>query len=166
MSLQIEYISKDNLSAYVNNAKIHTSEQIEEIKKSIQRFGFNDPVAVWGDKNEIVEGHGRLIAALEMESISKIPVIRLDDLTDEQRRAYSLVHNKLIQKTGFDFNLLLSELEKLKDFDMCDFGVEAEERLRVDDFYEKTDAKKVKSCTCTHCGKVFYIDSNGVIVKK
>ena len=68
MDLKIEYINKSELRPYANNAKIHTAEQVEQIKKSIQEFGFNDPVAVWHD-NEIVEGHGRLLAAMEMEDV-------------------------------------------------------------------------------------------------
>lgn len=55
MQLKIEYLSKNDLKPYVNNAKIHTAKQIEQIKKSIREFGFNDPIAVWHD-NEIIEG--------------------------------------------------------------------------------------------------------------
>ena len=79
--LEIEYVNIDGLRPYKNNAKIHTKEQIAQIKKSIEEFGFNDPVAIWND--EIVEGHGRLIAAKEL-GIETVPVVRLDDLSDEQ----------------------------------------------------------------------------------
>ena len=104
-----------------NNAKIHTDEQIEQIKKSIEQFGFNDPIAVWKD-NEIIEGHGRWLAAVQM-GIKNVPIIRLDDLTDSQRKAYMLAHNKLTMNTGFDFDLLSKELDDIIDFDMSDFGV-------------------------------------------
>lgn len=90
--LKIEYVSKEKLRPYVNNAKIHTGEQVDRIKKSIEEFGFNDPIAVWRD-NEVIEGHGRLLAVMEMDEIEKVPVIRLDDMTDDQRKAYMLVHN-------------------------------------------------------------------------
>lgn len=85
MKLKLEYVSKEKLKPYANNAKIHTAEQIEQIKKSIEEFGFNDPIAIWHD-DEIIEGHGRLLAVMEMDDIQQVPIIRLDDLTDEQRK--------------------------------------------------------------------------------
>jgi ParB-like chromosome segregation protein Spo0J len=117
--LKIEYVPTESLKTYANNAKIHTAEQIEQIKKSITEFSFNDPIAVWKD-NEIIEGHGRLIAALEL-GIEELPIIRLDNLTDEQRKAYTLVHNKLTMNTGFDMELLDLEIEAT-DIDMEQFG--------------------------------------------
>ena len=119
MRLNVEYVPIDTIKEYENNAKIHTDEQIEQIKKSIQEFGFNDPVGVW--HGECVEGHGRIIAARQL-GMTEIPIIRLDDLTDEQRRAYMLVHNKLTMNTDFDFELLDSELGDIIDIDMSEFG--------------------------------------------
>lgn len=121
--LKIEYVKKEDLKPYVNNAKIHTGEQVEQIKKSIEEFGFNDPIAVWHD-NEIIEGHGRLLAAMEMPDIKKVPIIRLDDLTEEQRKAYTLVHNKLTMNTDFDVDVLNIELGDIADIDMSQFGFE------------------------------------------
>ncbi len=119
--LKIEYLKKDQLRPYANNAKVHTAEQVEQIKYSIRQFGFNDPIAIWHD-NEIVEGHGRLLAAMEMDEIDVVPVIRLDELTDEQRRAYMLVHNKLTMNTDFDIDLLELELDNISNIDMDSFG--------------------------------------------
>lgn len=118
MNLKIEYLPIDEIKPYAGNAKLHPAEQIEQIKKSIQEFGFNDPIAVCN--GEIVEGHGRYIAAQEL-GIDRLPIIRLDHLSDEQRRAYALVHNKLTMNSDFDFDLLQLELESL-DLDMEDFG--------------------------------------------
>ena len=89
--LKVEYLNIDELKPYKNNAKIHTAEQIEQIKNSIQKFGMNDPIAI-GKDNLIVEGHGRLIACKEL-NITEVPIIRLDHLTDEERKA--LVSNKV-----------------------------------------------------------------------
>lgn len=122
MELKIEYLDKEQLKPYANNAKVHTDEQVEQIKNSIREFGFNDPIAVWHD-NEIIEGHGRLLAAMEMDEIKKIPVIRLDSLTDEQRKAYAIVHNKLAEKAYWDNELLGEELKTLiEEFDMTQLG--------------------------------------------
>lgn len=122
--LKIEYVPISELNAYVNNAKEHPAEQVEQIKKSILEFGMNDPIAVWKD-NVIIEGHGRLLALSELgDEYSTVPIIRLDHLSDEQRRAYALVHNKLTMNSDFNLDVLNMELEDLADFDidMTDFG--------------------------------------------
>ena len=124
-NLKIEYVSKDQLKPYAKNAKLHTDDQVEQIKRSIEEFGFNDPIAVWHE-DEIIEGHGRLLAVMEMPEIETVPIIRLDDLTDEQRRAYMLVHNKLTMNTDFDFELLDSELSGIIDIDMSEYGFDIE----------------------------------------
>ena len=118
--LKIEYVDITTLKPYENNAKEHPQEQIEQIKNSINEFGMNDPIAVWKD-NVIIEGHGRLLACQEL-NIDKVPIIRLDDLSDEQRRAYTLAHNKLTMNSDFDLELLNGELESIFDIDMSDFG--------------------------------------------
>lgn len=130
--LKIEYLPIEDLKEYPNNAKIHTPEQVEQIKWSIEQFGFNDPIAIWQD--EIVEGHGRLAAAQEL-GFKELPVIRLDSLTDEERKAYALVHNKLTMNTGFDFELLNLELEAI-DIDMEVYGFDINTEDYVDNFFD------------------------------
>lgn len=122
-ALQVEYEPTDSLVPYANNAKIHTEAQIEQIASSIREFGFNDPIGVWVNRkgeSEIVEGHGRVLAAQKL-GIGTIPVIHLDRMSDEQRRAYTLAHNQLTMNTGWDYDKLDVELEEL-DFDMGEFG--------------------------------------------
>jgi len=128
--LKVEYVPKDSLRMYENNAKEHPAEQIEQIKKSIKEFGFNDPIAVWNDT--IVEGHGRLLAADEL-GLEEVPIIRLDHLTDEQRRAYTLVHNKLTMNSGFDLVALAEELDSITNFDMGEYGfiIEVPEEIKA-----------------------------------
>lgn len=162
MQLKIEYLSKNDLKPYANNAKIHTPEQVEQIKKSIREFGFNDPIAVWHD-NEIVEGHGRLLAAMEMDDIDVVPVIRLDDLSNKQRKAYALVHNKITMNTGFDFDILNVELSEIgDDIDMESFDfspVVNDLDFTDDDFVKDTEItkSKEKKIVCPACGHEFVI---------
>lgn len=131
MNLKIEYLPIEEIKPYAGNAKLHPAEQIEQIKNSIKEFGFDDPIAIWN--GEIVEGHGRYIAAQELD-IDTVPIIRLDHLTDAQRRAYNIAHNKLTMNSGFNFDLLQLELESL-ELDMTDFGFTEAEilELTVDD---------------------------------
>lgn len=123
--MEIKKYKIEDIKPYKNNAKIHTPEQIEQIKKSIEEFGMNDPIAIWGKDNIIVEGHGRL-EALKQLGYKEVECIRLDHLTDEERKAYTLAHNKLTMNTDFDFEILESELADIEDIDMSDFGFDLE----------------------------------------
>ena len=131
--LKIEYVDINSIKPYEKNAKLHPEEQIEQIKKSIEQFGMDDPIGIW--KDEIVEGHGRLIACKEL-GYREVPIIRLDHLTDEERKAYTLAHNKLTMNSDFDLDILNDEL--MNDFDsidMSDFGFD----LNFDDEDEEKE---------------------------
>ena len=134
--IEVTRLRVDALHAYAGNAKEHPDEQVEQIAESIKQFGFVDPIAVWGDDNTIVEGHGRVQAA-KLLGIAEVPAIRLDHLTDEQRRAYTLVHNQLTLNSGWDDEALRAELDAIDGIDMSafDFGFadDAEEQFSVDD---------------------------------
>lgn len=123
--MKIEKVNIDSIKVYPNNAKIHTAEQIEEIKKSIQEFGNNDPIAI-DEKDFIIEGEGRYLAQKDM-GIKEIEVIKLTHLTEEQKVAYMLVHNKLTMNTGFDLDLLEEELSKISSIDMKEFEFDIKE---------------------------------------
>lgn len=123
--LTVKQLPVKDLVPYAHNARIHSAEQIDTIKASIEQFGFNDPVGVWTNKNgqlEIVEGHGRVLAA-EQLGIEKVPTINLDHLTDEERRAYSIVHNQTTDNSMFDEAILSYEMGEL-NFDWEEFGLE------------------------------------------
>lgn len=159
--LKIEYLPIDALTPYDRNAKEHPPEQIEQIKESIRQFGMNDPIGIWSDENLIVEGHGRLIALQEMGE-TEVPTIRLDHMTDEQRRAYTLVHNKTTMNSGFDMEILNAELDEL-DIDMEDFGFVDVADVDVDSFFEESEPKEPKEeeekeIKCPHCGMFFKVD--------
>lgn len=133
--LKVEYVDIDTIKPYKNNAKLHPKEQIEQIKKSIENFGMNDPIGIWN--NEIVEGHGRILACKEL-GYKQIPVIKLDHLTDEERKSYIIAHNKLTMNSDFDIDILRTELENLKelDFDLELTGFNVDE---LDDILGKNE---------------------------
>ena len=133
--MKIETININSLTPYEKNAKLHPRDQIEQIKKSIEMYGNNDPIAVWGEKNVIVEGHGRYTALREL-GYKTAEIIRLDHLTDEQRREYMLVHNQTTMNSGWDIDLLSGELEDL-DFGGFDFGFDLD--LGLDDEDEQRE---------------------------
>lgn len=113
MELEIVYLDPHELTPYENNTRKHTPEDIDQIKESIIADGFNDPIGIWGEKNLIVEGHGRQIAALEM-GLDKVPCIRLDHMTETQRRDYAIRHNRTAELSGWDFAKLEEEIAALE----------------------------------------------------
>jgi len=89
---------------------------LRKIAKSIAAFGFNNPILIDSDQG-IIAGHGRLEAAkfLELESV---PVIRLDHLSDKERRAYILADNRLADLSQWDEELLGQEVAALQEAEL------------------------------------------------
>ena len=155
--LRIEYLSPNELTPYENNTRKHAQDDIEEIKKSILEDGFNDPIGIWGKENLIVEGHGRQIAAVELH-LEKVPVIRLDHMTEAQRRDYAIRHNRTAELSTWDFQALEEELAALEieghDFSGLKFALNAMEEgqdnspIDFKEFGENTETKN----KCPRCG--------------
>jgi hypothetical protein len=110
--IKIEYLPISDLTPYERNQRKHADYDVSQIMVSIQKYGFNDPIGVWSDKNIVVEGHGRLAAA-KMLHLKEVPVIRLDHLSDEQRKAYGIIHNKTAELSEWDFDLLIEDIPEL-----------------------------------------------------
>lgn len=149
MELQIVYLPPDELTPYEGNTRKHTAKDIEQIKESIKADGFNDPIGIWGDENLIVEGHGRQIAAIEM-GLEKVPCIRLDHMTETQRRDYAIRHNRTAELSAWDFGKLEEEIAALAiegiDLSGLEFeldGIEDTEtpEIKDDDFDPDTEVE-------------------------
>ena len=135
-NLEIEYVDINSIRPYEKNARQHSKIDVAAIVKSINEFGFNDPIGVW--QNIIVEGHGRLLAAKEL-GMNKVPVIRLDNLTDDQRRAYALAHNKTAELSLWDLEVLADELKEISDINMADFGFDLAQLSSDEDMAPEED---------------------------
>lgn len=146
--LNVEYIPVGQLKPYEKNARKHAEYDVGQIAESIERYGFNDPIGIWGKDNIIVEGHGRLLAAKKL-GMDKVPCIRLDDLTDEQRREYAILHNKTAELSSWDFDLLAEDIGELdfSGFDI-DWGLPAdvEETEIVEDEAPEVDEEHEPIC--------------------
>jgi ParB-like chromosome segregation protein Spo0J len=108
---RIELWPLERLKPYARNAKIHGADQVAKIAASMAQFGWTVPCLVAED-GELIAGHGRILAAAEL-GLSEAPVIVLDHLTEEQRRAYRLADNKLTELGTWDEALLAGELQEL-----------------------------------------------------
>lgn len=126
MELKIEYLPIKALKPYEKNTRKHQKKDVDNIARSIEKYGFNDAIGIWKD-NIIIEGHGRLLAAKQL-GMTEVPCVRLDHLTDEQRREYAIAHNATAELSEWDLDILPDELAELDlgDFDF-DFGIEDEE---------------------------------------
>ena len=152
---KIEMLAVSALTPYERNARKHGDEDVGAIAESIREFGFNDPIGIWGKDNTIVEGHGRLMAAKSL-GMDKVTCIRLDHLTDEQRRAYAIAHNRTAELSTWDDDLLKIELGEIQDIDMgaFDFDVQIDDPVEaVDDDYEQPEAVEPR----TKLGDVFQL---------
>lgn len=110
-----ENVSIDKLKHYENNARTHSEEQIQKIVRSIDEFGFINPVLIDSDFG-IIAGHGRVMAAKKM-GMTEVPCLFVEDLTEAQKRAYIIADNKLALDAGWDEELLQFELAELQDMD-------------------------------------------------
>lgn len=112
---QIEERRIDLLRPYKRNARTHSKKQVAQIARSIERFGFTNPVLV-SDEGEIIAGHGRVEAARSL-GWKTVPTLALSHLTETERRAYVLADNKLALNAGWDKEILAIELQALTDLD-------------------------------------------------
>src|ERR1700734_2784678 len=120
----------DRLIPWARNPRTHSEAQVAQIAASIAEFGFNNPILV-DTKAGIIAGHGRLLAARKL-ALTHVPVIVLDHLTEQQKRAYILADNQLAMNAGLDETLLAAELAALQeeDFHVSLIGFDDEELER------------------------------------
>lgn len=114
-TLKIEYVDINIIKPYDNNTKIHSDEEISQLARLIDEFGFDVPIVV--DKDYvIIKGHKRRLALLELGK-DKAPIVIREDLTNEQIKAARIADNK-VSESDWDFDKLKLEFEALEDFDL------------------------------------------------
>lgn len=135
------YVDINSLVPYANNARMHCPEQIKLIQSSLREFGFINPVIIDKD-NGIIAGHGRVIAA-KKEGFKEVPCIRVEHLTEAQKKAYILADNRLAELSEWDEEMLKIEIEQLEglDFDIDMLGFDLEDFVYDEDGIE-TDVKE------------------------
>jgi ParB-like chromosome segregation protein Spo0J len=162
MELKIEYLPIKALKPYEKNTRKHQKKDVDNIARSIEKYGMCDAIGIWGEKNIIVEGHGRMLACKQL-GMTEVPCVRLDHLTDEQRREYAIAHNATAELSEWDLDILPDELADL-DFDGFDFDFkmpyqEEESNVNIDDFFVDAEQKpkEPKKIQCPHCGEWFEV---------
>lgn len=155
----IVYKNVDELIPYINNPR-DNENAVDAVASSIKNFGFKVPIVI-DSENEIVNGHTRLKAAKKL-GIEEVPCIVADDLSEAQIKAFRLADNKVSELADWNWELLESELQELKDLDMFTRFEEFEinsltSEVDVDQFFEDTEEHHIepKLITCPHCGQTF-----------
>lgn len=159
---ELKMIKTEDIKLYEKNAKNHPEWQIEQIKNSIKEFGYNDPIAI-DENNIIVEGHGRYIALKEL-GYKEIEVLKLSHMSNEQKKAYIIAHNKTCMNTGFNLEMLEEELQSISELDLTLTGFtefEIEDMLNIKNNDINIDSvlsdieiekKEKEPKRCPHCG--------------
>jgi len=160
--LKIEYIDTEKLIPYINNPRIN-DEAVDVVAASIKEFGFKNPILI-DKENVIIAGHTRLKAAKKL-GMEEVPVIRVEDLTENQIKAFRIADNKTVEFAEWDMELLQLELEELEDM-FTGFSEEEKEiifsvsDIDIDSFFEDTEETNKKKeeeeeIQCPHCGMYF-----------
>ncbi|MFN7301466.1 MAG: ParB/Srx family N-terminal domain-containing protein [Bacteroidota bacterium] len=139
--MKYQQVAVDKLIPYANNARTHSDEQVTQIASSIREFGFINPIII-DDKNNVIAGHGRLLASKKL-GLKEVPTVLVDHLTDTQRKAYVLADNQLALNAGWDDELLKLELAQLDDvgfdLELLGFDLKALDDVFQNENEDKTD---------------------------
>lgn len=157
LGMKIVELPISKIVPYANNPRDNDGA-VDAVAASIREFGFKVPIIVDKD-NVIVAGHTRIKAA-EKLGLSAVPVIRADDLTEEQVNAFRLADNKTSELAEWDFSKLKEELSEIKGIDMAEFGFLVDE---IKEFKEKAAAEKskekgIEKIYCPRCGALAAIE--------
>ena len=170
-ALSVEYLPPQALKPYPNNARAHSKRQLTKLAASIAEFGFVVPVLIDGG-NGLIAGHARVEAATSL-GLDAIPCIRIEHLSEAQKRAFILADNRLTELASWDSKLLASELQFLTDleFDIELTGFEtAEIDLIIDgvdnpsksDPADQTPAPATNMPAATHIGDLWLLGEHRV----
>lgn len=151
--MQVVNMPIEALKEYENNPRLN-DDAVEYVARSIEEFGFKNPIIV-DHENVIIAGHTRLKAARFL-GLEEVPVIVADDLTEDQVKAFRLADNKVGEMAKWDYEALQVELDAI-DLDMGEFGFIELSDIDVDSFFEDVEPKEEaepdepKEIQCPHC---------------
>ena len=137
MIVMLQHLSIDTLIPYERNNKIHTEEQIKKIAKSIKELWFRAPILI-DENNIILAWHWRLAAAKKLK-LKEVPVIQYTDLTEDQKKKYRLLDNRLADLSEYDLENLKLELQELNDERMNDLFSEFDLKLEEEEWNEEIE---------------------------
>lgn len=152
--LKIVYKNIDEIKKYGNNPR-YNEEAVEQVAESIKKYGFKVPILI--DKNNIIIcGHTRLEAS-KLIKLKEIPCIVVEDLNEEQIKAFRIVDNKVSEFSSWDYEKLVKELKDIDDDFIKELNMIEDLDITDEDFIkdsEITKEKKEKIMVCPKCGEI------------
>lgn len=158
-----------SIVVYSNNPR--RSSNVEEVKDSIASLGYRAKIVV-DENNVILAGHSRYKALKELE-YKEVTVVQIDNLSEEQKKAFRIMSNKVAEISSWNNDFLQEELAKLEpaeskltlqyftSFDVQNINLtdeskeilegmqdKIEQRQMFDNFVEKRDEYPMR---CPHC---------------
>jgi 16S rRNA G966 N2-methylase RsmD len=168
--MNIEHTLVKNLRPYPKNARTHSKKQVQQIARSIERFGFCNPVLIDAD-GQIIAGHGR-VAAAKLLGMEAVPTVRLSHLSEVDKRAYILADNKMAEKAGWDREILAIELQSLAElgfeldftgFEPAEIDLIIEELDGSDDKAEETTPAYSDGPAVTRRGDIWMLGEHALV---
>lgn len=158
---KIKKVKIKDLKPYENNAKIHSDYQVGLLVKSIEEFGFINPVLI-DEENNVLAGHGRIEAAKQLK-FKELPAIVIEGMTETEKQAYIIADNRLSELAMWDNRIIAEELKDLEesDFDteVTGFSVEDIDFSFLDETDEEPEedssTKEMHICECPRCKCLF-----------
>ena len=157
--METREIRIEDIKPYENNPR-YNDNAVDAVAKSIEEFGFQQPLVLDKD-NVIIVGHTRYKASLKL-GLKTVPCVIADNLSEEKVKAYRLADNKVGELAHWDYTALNIELGEI-EMDMSDFGFVDVTDIDVDQFFEDVEPKQKeeedeKEIQCPHCGEYFKVD--------
>ncbi len=155
---KLEQISLADLVPHDRNPRTHSKKQLRQIADSIRRFGFTNPVLV-DASNAIIAGHGRVEAAKTL-GMTSVPVLRLEHMTEAEKRAYVIADNRLAELAGWDNQLLALELEAIAELDReFELALTGFDPAEIESILDGLDGDSVS-------GESIEVDENALVVSR
>ena len=126
-ALKVEDLAIQQLTPHQNNPRLHPKQQIDKLARAINDFGFLIPVVI-DDQNIVLAGHARIEAAKQL-ALPSVPCVRASHLNETQKRAFTILDNRVAEEATWDFQLLAKEVEFLHNegIDLTTTGFEIAE---------------------------------------
>lgn len=160
----------DELREAPYNPRKMSKEEYEKLKRSIERFGYIDPL-VWNKRTGNVVGGNQRLKILKELGFTVVDVVEID-IDENAEKALNLALNKI--SGVWDLEKLEEVLRSLEGPLIELAGFEPEEvedilnEVNLEELYtdieEGPKEPRIKTHTCPNCGTVF--TDNGEIVEK
>ena len=112
VAVEVEYVALERLLPASRSLRKRSPRQLQRLARSIDDFGFFVPVLV-DETFRIIAGNGRVEAA-KMLGIAEVPVIRVEHLTEGQRRLFAIADNVTPQGVEWQPGELVLELKEIQ----------------------------------------------------